>query len=70
MNAGRMESLRVRGFRSLADVELSDLCNANALSRRQRLRKVQFHPPLRNDVLDAGLSARPQRLRSAPWGGG
>ena len=31
MNAGRMESLRVRGFRSLADVELSDLCNANAL---------------------------------------
>ena len=31
MNGGRIESLRIRGFRSLADVELSNLCNANVL---------------------------------------
>ena len=31
MNAGRIESVRIRGFRSLADVELSGLQNANVL---------------------------------------
>ena len=31
MSAGRIESLRIRGFRSLADVELSNLQNANVL---------------------------------------
>ena len=31
MNAGRIESVRIRGFRSLADVELSNLQNANVL---------------------------------------
>ncbi len=31
MNAGRIESLSIRGFRSLADVDLSNLCNANVL---------------------------------------
>lgn len=31
MSAGRIESVRIRGFRSLADVELSNLRNANVL---------------------------------------
>ena len=31
MSAGRIESLRIRGFRSLADVDLSNLRNANVL---------------------------------------
>ena len=31
MSAGRIESVRIRGFRSLADVELSGLQNANVL---------------------------------------
>ena len=31
MSAGRIESVRIRGFRSLADVELSNLQNANVL---------------------------------------
>ena len=31
MNAGRIESVRIRGFRSLADVELTGLQNANVL---------------------------------------
>ena len=31
MNAGRIESARIRGFRSLADVELAGLQNANVL---------------------------------------
>ena len=31
MIAGKIESLRIRGFRSLADVELCNLCNANVL---------------------------------------
>ena len=31
MNAGRLEAVRIRGFRSLADVELSSLRNANVL---------------------------------------
>ena len=31
MSAGRIESLRIRGFRSLADVDLSNLGNANVL---------------------------------------
>lgn len=31
MSTGRIESLRIRGFRSLADVELSNLQNANVL---------------------------------------
>lgn len=31
MSAGRIESVRIRGFRSLADVELADLQNANVL---------------------------------------
>ena len=31
MSAGRIESVRIRGFRSLADVELSGLRNANVL---------------------------------------
>ena len=31
MNAGRIESVRIRGFRSLADVELAGLQNANVL---------------------------------------
>ena len=31
MSAGRIESVRIRGFRSLADVELSSLQNANVL---------------------------------------
>ena len=31
MSAGRIESVRIRGFRSLADVELSNLQKANVL---------------------------------------
>ena len=31
MSAGRIESVRIRGFRSLVDVELSNLQNANVL---------------------------------------
>ena len=31
MSAGRIESVRIRGFRSLADVELPNLQNANVL---------------------------------------
>ena len=31
MSSGRIESVRIRGFRSLADVELADLQNANVL---------------------------------------
>ena len=42
MNAGKIESLRIRGFRSLADVDLSKLGNANVLIGANGSGKTNF----------------------------
>ena len=52
----RIESVRIRGFGSLADVELLDLRNVNVLIGAQRLRRIQLLPLVGDAELDAAVS--------------
>ena len=51
-----IDYVRIRGFRSLADVELAEIPRAAGSDWRQRIGQVEFHSLLRNAELDARAS--------------
>ena len=53
-----IDSVRIKGFRSLADVELVGDPQSGGPDWRQRLGQVEFHSVLRNAELDAASLAR------------
>ena len=54
MSAGRIESVRIRGFRSLADIALSNLRNATVLIGANGSGKSTVIRSRLMNVIDAG----------------